>query len=81
MFLSPCIELEAYYFHAGTLGWAGIFVVSAVYALVTPSLMVTLVFLGSKGLDRFNWHFLEHHMRKITGIILIALGLMAFFVH
>lgn len=81
MFLSPCIELEAYYFHAGTLGWAGIFVVSAVYALVTPSLMVTLVFLGTKGLDRFNWHFLEHHMRKITGIILIALGLMAFFVH
>lgn len=81
MFLSPCIELEAYYFQAGTLGWAGILVVSAVYALVTPSLMVLLVYLGTKGLDRFNWHFLEHHMRKITGIILILLGLLAYFVH
>jgi nickel/cobalt transporter (NicO) family protein len=81
MFLSPCIELEAYYFQAGTLGWPGILVVSAVYALVTPSLMVLLVFLGTKGLDRFNWHFLEHHMRKITGIILILLGLLAYFAH
>ena len=81
MFLSPCIELEAYYFQAGTLGWTGILVVSVVYALVTPSLMVLLVYLGTKGLDRFNWHFLEHHMRKITGIILIVLGLLAYFVH
>jgi putative Mn2+ efflux pump MntP len=81
LFLSPCIELEAYYFQAGTLGWTGILIVSAVYALVTPSLMVILVFLGTKGLDKFNWHFLEHHMRKITGIILIALGLLAYFVH
>jgi nickel/cobalt exporter len=81
MFLSPCIELEAYYFQAGTLGWIGIFIVSAVYALVTPALMVILVYLGTKGLSKFNWHFLEHHMRKITGIILIALGLLAYFVH
>jgi nickel/cobalt exporter len=81
MFLSPCIELEAYYFQAGTLGWPGIVIVSAVYALITPLLMVLLVYLGTKGLERFNWHFLEHHMRKITGIILIALGLLAYFVH
>jgi putative Mn2+ efflux pump MntP len=80
LFLSPCIELEAFYFQAGTLGWTGIFVVSAVYALVTPSIMVILVFLGTKGLSRFNWHFLEHHMKKITGVILIVLGLMAYFV-
>jgi nickel/cobalt exporter len=81
MFLSPCIELEAYYFQAGTLGWIGILIVSAVYALVTPALMVILVYLGIKGLSKFNWHFLEQHMRKITGIILIALGLLAYFVH
>ncbi|MBN1415228.1 MAG: hypothetical protein JW973_09025 [Bacteroidales bacterium] len=81
MFLSPCIELEAYYFQAGTLGWMGILIVSVVYTLITPSLMVLLVYLGMRGLDKFNWHFLEHHMRKITGIVLIALGLMAYFVH
>jgi nickel/cobalt exporter len=81
MFLSPCIELEAYYFNAGMLGWAGILIVSAVYALVTPSLMVLLVHLGTKGLEKFNWHFLEHHVRKITGIVLVALGILAFFVN
>ncbi len=81
MFLSPCIELEAYYFQAGTLGWIGILVVSVVYALVTPSLMLMLVYVGTKGLNKFNWHFLEHHMRKITGITLIVLGLLAYFMH
>ena len=81
MFLSPCIELEAYYFQAGTLGWIGILIVSAVYALVTPSLMVLLVYLGAKGLAKFDLHFLEHHVKKITGILLIALGLLAYFVH
>ncbi len=81
MFLSPCIELEAYYFQAGTSGWIGILIVSAVYALVTPSLMVLLVYLGMKGLNRINPHFLEHHTRKITGIVLIALGLLAYLIH
>jgi nickel/cobalt transporter (NicO) family protein len=81
MFLSPCIELEAYYFQAGTMGWPGIIIVSAVYAIVTPSLMILLVYIGTKGIERFNWHFLEHHVKKITGIILIALGLLAYFVH
>lgn len=81
MFVSPCIELEAYYFQAGTHGWIGILVVSVVYAIVTPALMVLLVYLGMKGLDRFNWHFLEHHTRKITGFVLIALGLLAYFAH
>ncbi len=27
MFFSPCIEIEAYYFTAGTLGWTGIWIV------------------------------------------------------
>jgi putative Mn2+ efflux pump MntP len=30
MFLTPCIEIEAYYFQAGTIGWIGVFIVSAV---------------------------------------------------
>jgi nickel/cobalt transporter (NicO) family protein len=29
MFLTPCIEIEAYYFQAGSIGWIGIFIVSA----------------------------------------------------
>ncbi len=30
MFLSPCLEIEAYYFTAGALGWAGIATLSLV---------------------------------------------------
>jgi nickel/cobalt transporter (NicO) family protein len=80
MFLTPCIEIEAYYFQAGTIGWIGIFIVSAVYLLATVMIMLFLVMLGMKGVTRFRSHFLEHHEKAITGIVLIALGLLAFFV-
>jgi nickel/cobalt transporter (NicO) family protein len=80
MFLTPCIEIEAYYFQAGTIGWPGIFIVSVVYTLTTVIVMLLLVFLGMKGLRRFNFHFLEHHEKSVTGSVLCILGLLAFFV-
>jgi nickel/cobalt transporter (NicO) family protein len=80
MFLTPCIEIEAYYFQAGTIGWPGIFIVSAVYLLMTIIVMLFLVYLGLKGIQTFNLHFLEHHEKGITGIVLILLGLLAYFV-
>lgn len=67
MFLTPCIEIEAYYFQAGLIGWNGIFIVSAVYTLTTVMLMLVLVYIGIKGTQRINSHFLEHHERLITG--------------
>jgi putative Mn2+ efflux pump MntP len=80
MFLSPCLELEAYYFHAGTFGWLGITIVSAVYIIVTVTLMTFLVYLGLKGISRFELHFLEHHEKRVTGVILLLLGILAYFV-
>jgi nickel/cobalt transporter (NicO) family protein len=80
MFLSPCLELEAYYFQAGTAGWAGIIMVSIVYMLVTVSAMIILVWLGLKGMNRLKSDFLEHHNKRITGIVLILLGILAMFV-
>jgi nickel/cobalt exporter len=80
MFLTPCVELEAYYFQAGTIGWSGIFIVSGVYTLTTVTIMLILVYLGMKGINRFNSHFLEHHEKLLTGSILVILGLLALFV-
>ena len=80
MFLTPCIEIEAYYFQAGTSGWTGIFIVSVVYTLTTVIVMLILVYLGMKGINSFKSHFLEHHEKSITGTVLIALGLLAFLV-
>jgi hypothetical protein len=79
MFLSPCIEIEAFYFQAGTLGWAGILIVSLVYLVVTLTVMLTLVYLGLQGINKFNSHFLEHHEKRITGTVLILLGIIAYF--
>jgi len=80
MFLTPCIEIEAYYFQAGSIGWLGIFIVSSVYLIMTILVMLTLVYLAFNGMKTFNSHFLEHHEKGITGAVLIALGLLAFFV-
>jgi hypothetical protein len=80
MFFSPCIEIEAYYFTAGALGLPGIVTVSLVYLVVTVAGMVVLVDLGLKGAARIQSHFLEHHEKAVTGLLLIALGALAYFV-
>jgi nickel/cobalt transporter (NicO) family protein len=80
MFLTPCIEIEAFYFQAGTIGWIGIFIVSAVYLLTTLLVMLLLVYLGMKGVRTFDSEFLEHHEKGITGIVLVTLGFIALWV-
>lgn len=77
MFLTPCIEIEAYYFQAGTIGWIGIIIVSGVYLVATVMIMLFLVYWGLKGVKTFKSQFLEHHEKGITGSVLIALGLLA----
>ena len=81
MFFSPCLEIETYYFTAGTQGWPGIAAVSIIYLFITVTGMLLLVALGTKSLERFNLHFLEHHEKKITGTTLILLGIISFFLH
>jgi nickel/cobalt transporter (NicO) family protein len=80
MFFSPCLEIEAFYFRAGTLGWTAIAVVSMIYVVVTVAGMLLLVDLGLKGITRMRSHFLEHHERLVSGLVLIMLGITAFFV-
>ena len=77
MFLTPCVEIEAYYFQAGLIGWRGIFIVSAVYTLTTVILMMVFVYIGYKGTQRLRSHTLEEHEKLITGFVLAALGIIA----
>ncbi|MEG4850577.1 hypothetical protein QUB10_06645 [Microcoleus sp. B5-D4] len=81
MFFSPCIEIEAYFFSTGTIGWSGILIVSAVYLVVTVLGMVLLVDLGMKGVNALEekLHFFEHHEQGLTGAVLIVLGVVAYF--
>ena len=80
MFLMPCFEIEAYYFQAATFGWAGIFIVSAVYLVMTLLFLSTLVYLGLNGVNKLKLDYLELHGKRITGIVLIILGIIAYFV-
>jgi hypothetical protein len=80
MFFSPCLEIEAYYFTAGALGWGGIAVVSMVYLIVTVLGMLLLVDLGRRGVEKMKWHFLEHHEKRVTGLVLVVLGVFAYFI-
>ena len=80
MFFSPCIELEAFFFQAGTLGWPGIIVVSVIYTITTVTFMAVFVSLGTRGIEKLNWHFLEHHEKRVTGLVLIILGILVYFV-
>lgn len=80
MFLSPCIEIEAYYFQAATQGWIGILMVSVIYLLLTLVMMTLLVYLGMKGVNRLSGTFFERHEKTVTGIVLIALGIFSYFI-
>ena len=80
MFFSPCIELEVYFLPAGAFGWSGILTTSAIYLFATVSTMLLLVYVGTKGLSRLNWHIFEHHQKTLTGVILIALAALAFII-
>jgi hypothetical protein len=80
MFFSPCMEIEAYYFVAGKLGWEGIIAVSLIYSIITVAGMLLLVWLGMKGIRKIQSHLLEHHEKTITGILLVVLGIAGFFI-
>ena len=80
MFLSPCMEIEAYYLQAATLGWPGIILLSVIYVIITVAGMLLLVFLASKGVRSIQSHFLDHHEKLLSGIVLMLLGILALFV-
>ena len=80
LFFSPCVAIGSYFFVAGTRGWSGIVMVSAIYLIVTVFGMILMVNLAIKGVEKIRLHFLEHHEKLVTGIVLIILGVMIYFI-
>lgn len=81
MFLSPCLEIEALFVSAGTIGWTAMLWVGLIYAVVSCLGIVLWVAIAQKGLGKLNWHKLEHNSGLISGIVLILLGVASFFLH
>lgn len=80
MFLSPCMEIEAYFLLAGTYAWWLVWLIAGMYFLITTTGMMLLVWLAYKGLLKLNWHSLEHNAGIITGVVLIVTGIISFFI-
>jgi putative Mn2+ efflux pump MntP len=80
MFLSPCLEIEAYFLMAGTKGWSMVFAVALLYLWISVTGMVLWVRMAYKGILKLNWHGLEHNAGIITGATLIITGIISFFI-
>jgi len=80
LFFSPCMAIGSYYLLAGITGWVTIVVVSTIYLIVTLGGMILMVNLGLKGVKKIESEFLAHHERLVTGLILIILAVVLYFV-
>jgi putative Mn2+ efflux pump MntP len=80
MFLSPCMEIEAYFLLAGAKGWYVLLGVAAMYTIISIAGMLIWVRIVYKGMLKLNWHKWEHNAGIITGLILIITGILSFFI-
>jgi putative Mn2+ efflux pump MntP len=81
MFLSPCLEVESLFLTAGAYGMGLVSLLAVIYAIVSVSGILLLVNLGYKGVNLLNAQFIEHNEKKISGIVLIVVGIITFFLH
>ncbi len=80
MFLSPCMEIEAYFLLAGAKGWYVLAAIAAMYSVITIAGMLLWIRIVYKGLLKLNWHKWEHNAGIITGLVLIITGIISFFI-
>lgn len=81
MFLSPCLEVESLFLSAGAYGMSTVFLLSVVYGIVSISGILLLVNLGNKGVNLLPANFVEHNEKRISGAVLIIVGIISFFLH
>lgn len=81
MFLSPCLEVESLFLSAGAYGMGLVSLLSVIYAIVSITGIMILVRLGHKGTKLLSAHFIEHNEKRISGIVLILVGILSFFLH
>jgi nickel/cobalt transporter (NicO) family protein len=81
MFLSPCLEVESLFLSAGVYGMGLVISMAVVYAIVSISGILFLVNLGYKGAELLSAEFIEHNEKRISGIVLILVGIVSYFIH
>lgn len=81
MFFSPCLEIEGYFLAAGQYGWWFVALLAFTYGITTVTGMLVWVWLALHGLHRLNWHAWEHNAGIITGLTLVASGILSLLIH
>lgn len=81
MFLSPCLEIEAFFINAGMQGWAFLGICILAYMTISIVGMVCWVYVSIHGLKLVHTHRMEHYAGIITGITMILSGLLGLLVH
>jgi len=81
MFLSPCLEVESLFLSAGAYGMSLVSLLAIIYAIVSISGIMLLVTLGHRGMNLLPASFIEHNEKRISGIVLILVGILSFFLH
>jgi nickel/cobalt transporter (NicO) family protein len=81
MFFSPCLEVQSLFISAGVYGMNYTLMMAGVYSIISITGIVLLVVLSFKGIKLIDTHFLEQHEKQITGSILMAVGVLTFFIH
>lgn len=81
MFLSPCLEIEAYFLLAGTKGLWMLVGIALIYSVVSIVGMLLWIRFAYKGLLKLNWHKWEHNAGLISGGVLIVTGILSFFIY
>ena len=81
MFLSPCLEVESLFLSAGVYGMGTVTLMAFIYAIVSIGGILLLVNLGFKGVNLLPAQFIEHNEKRISGAVLIIVGIISFFLH
>lgn len=81
MFLSPCLEVESLFLSAGAFGMGAVFSMAGIYAVISILGIWFLVMLGYRGVNLLPAEFIEHNEKKISGAVLILVGIVTFFLH
>lgn len=81
MFFSPCMEIEAFFLLAGAEATWLMWLIAALYLIITTTGMLLLVRYAYKGLLKLNWHSLEHNAGIVTGLTLVITGIISFLIH
>jgi nickel/cobalt transporter (NicO) family protein len=79
MFLSPCLEVESLFLSAGAFGMGAVALMASVYSIISILGILLLVRLGYKGVNLLPAEFIEHNEKKISGAVLIFVGILSFF--